>query len=144
MFTQAQIKKYFDKAKEVSKLSDFPKTKLGCVIVYKGIVIGVGFNSNKTSPMQKKYSKPIYDRDGFIETKHAFSMHAEIACLNSVKYIEGIDWGKCAMFIYREHKSKHVPLLAKPCEACMSAILEKGIKEVYYTTDEIPYKKLEL
>ena len=139
--TQSQIQKFFNKAREVSKLSDFDRVHIGCVIVYKKTVIGIGFNTWKTSPMQKRYNKPVYKQKGYIETKNAHSMHAEINALNSVRHLD-VDWGKCSMFIYREHKRTHLPLLAKPCDACQRAIEERGIGNVYYTTEGVMWEEL--
>ena len=39
----------FNKAKDVAGISDFKKIHIGCVAVYKGNIIGAGFNTNKTS-----------------------------------------------------------------------------------------------
>lgn len=44
---------YFVKASQVAEISDFAKINIGCVAVYQGTIIGVGFNTNKTHPMQK-------------------------------------------------------------------------------------------
>lgn len=41
--------KYFKKAKQVADISDFYKTHVGCIAVYKGIVIGIGCNTEKTT-----------------------------------------------------------------------------------------------
>ena len=86
---------YYKKAKEISKLSMFPKVHIGCIAVYKKNIIGVGFNSRKTNPLQAKYNsyrnlvsnngKPIND---FI--------HAEISCLNSIKDLD-IDFIKYSL-----------------------------------------------
>ena len=48
--------KFFNKAKTISTLSDYEKIHIGCVAVYKGQIIGVGYNCNKTHPMQKYYN----------------------------------------------------------------------------------------
>lgn len=47
---------YFVKASQVAEISDFAKINIGCIAVYQGTIIGVGFNTNKTHPMQKKYN----------------------------------------------------------------------------------------
>ena len=48
---------YFTKAKNVSTCSDFHKTHIGCIAVYQGHVIAVGYNTNKTHPIQQHYNK---------------------------------------------------------------------------------------
>ena len=63
MFSR-QDYQYFKKAKEISKNSDFNKIHIGCIAVYQGNIIGVGYNSNKTHPVQKYYNKYIKDKLG--------------------------------------------------------------------------------
>ena len=36
--------KYFDKARQAALISDFHKVYIGCVAVYQGSIIGIGFN----------------------------------------------------------------------------------------------------
>ena len=50
-------KTYFNIAKEVSYLSDFPRVQIGACAVYKHKVISTGCNSQRTSPLQKKYNQ---------------------------------------------------------------------------------------
>ena len=73
---------YFDKASQVAEISDFAKINIGCVAVYQGTIIGVGFNTNKTHPMQKKYNR-YRNGENFIP-----KLHAEINCLNSIRYLD--------------------------------------------------------
>ena len=98
------------------------------------MVIASASNSCKTNPVQKEYNrkyrvfrkseKPIND-----------SVHAEIACLLSVR--QDIDWKKAKLYIYRICVGKpHGYGMARPCEACMSFIKEKGIRKIFYTTDD--------
>ena len=72
--------------------------------------------------------------------KNNGQIHAEMMCLINTKYLE-VDWSKVSLYIYREHKD-HTTALAKPCPACEKAIKERGIKQVYFTTEGIPYKKI--
>ena len=44
---------YFEAARSVAQLSDFPRISIGCVAVYKHRVISSGFNSIKTDTLQK-------------------------------------------------------------------------------------------
>ena len=48
---------YFHKASLMADISDFAKINIGCIAVYQGNIIGVGFNTNKTHPLQKKYNR---------------------------------------------------------------------------------------
>ena len=49
--------RFYKKAKQVAKISDFKKVHIGCVAVYQGKIIGIGCNTNKTHPLQKYYNK---------------------------------------------------------------------------------------
>ena len=49
--------RYFDKAKQIAEISDFKKVHIGCVAVYKGNIVGIGCNTNKTHPVQKYYNQ---------------------------------------------------------------------------------------
>ena len=119
---------YFDKASKVAEISDFAKINIGCVAVYQGTIIGVGFNTNKTHPMQKKYNR-YRNGENFIP-----KLHAEINCLNSIRYLD-INFSKVKLYIYRKRKSaKHG--ICRPCPSCLAAIKDLGIKHIYYTTDE--------
>ena len=119
-------KAYFNIAKEVSKLSDFPRVQIGACAVYKHKVISTGCNSQRTSPLQKKYNKYRFT----VETSH--SCHAEISCLKPLIGKKDIDFKNVKLYIYREYKNGQ-PGIARPCESCMQLISELGIKHIYYT-----------
>lgn len=119
---------YFVKASQVAEISDFAKINIGCIAVYQGTIIGVGFNTNKTHPMQKKYNRY---RNGEIFIP---KLHAEINYLNSIRYLD-INFSKVKLYIYRKRKSAKYGI-CRPCPSCMAAIKDLGIKHVYYTTDE--------
>lgn len=119
-------------AKNASMNSNFRRQHLGAIAIYKNNVLAIGFNSCKTSPIQKKYNK---ERNYLIELPHANTntVHAEIACLTKIKYLD-IDFSKVNLFVYREHKNGQ-KALAKPCPACTKFIKDMGIKNIYYTTE---------
>ena len=71
---------YFNIAKEMSKLSDFPRVQIGACAVYKHKVISTGCNSQRTSPLQKKYNKYRFS----VDTPH--TCHAETNCLKSFSF----------------------------------------------------------
>lgn len=119
---------YFTKASQVAEISDFAKVNIGCIAVYQGTIIGVGFNTNKTHPMQKKYNR-YRNGENFIP-----KLHVEINCLNSIRYLD-INFSKVKLYIYRKRKSVKYGI-CRPCPSCMAAIKDLGIKHVYYTTDE--------
>lgn len=123
------LNKYFDMARSISQLSDYYKQHhLGCVMIYKGKVIADGYNSLKTSPMQKQYNKyREFDED----SPNSGSLHAEMMTLERCKYLD-VEWSKVKVFIYREHKSG-IKAIAAPCPACRKALIDRGIKHIYYT-----------
>jgi deoxycytidylate deaminase len=124
---------YFEKAREVAKLSDFSKTHIGCVAVYQNRIVGIGCNSNKTHPNQKVYNKY---RNLFAQphSEPIAKIHAEIMCLNSISKLD-IDFSKVHLYVYRIRKD--IPFgLSKPCNACMNAIKDLGIKHIHYTTND--------
>lgn len=132
---------FFKKAKSMTELSDFNKIHIGCVAVYSNKIIGVGYNTYKTHPTQKEYDDKyrILDKGNNISNLH--SLHAEISCLTSIK--KDIPWDKVEIYIYRK-MSKRPFGMARPCPACMAMIKDKGIKHIYYTTnDGFAYEQLE-
>lgn len=139
MFSR-QDYQYFKKAKEISKNSDFNKIHIGCIAVYQGNIIGVGYNSNKTHPVQKYYNKYRNTRIycGYLAPK----LHAEISCLNTIRFMD-INFSKVKLYIYRSRKDQEYGL-SRPCPSCMAAIKDLGIKHIYYTTnDGFAYEEME-
>ena len=127
--------RYFNKAHQVAKISDYKKQHVGCVAVYQGQIIGLGCNCNKTHPVQKKYNR--YRKDLMLP-----KLHAEISCLNQIKHLD-INFSKVKLYIYRIRKDQPFGM-ARPCPSCMAAIKDLGIRDVYYTTnDGYVYEKLE-
>ena len=120
-------KAYFNIAKEVSKLSDFPRVQIGACAVYKHKVISTGYNSQRTSPLQKKYNQYRFTA----ETSH--SCHAEISCLKPLIDRKDIDFKNVKLYIYREDKNG-TPLLARPCHSCEKLIRDLKIKKVFFST----------
>lgn len=108
--------RHFELAKKLSKKSDHPKFQMGCVIVSKNRIVGVGFNQMKTHT----------------KSTHAFkTLHAEISALIGNTYE---DLRNCSIYVYRETKDGK-PAMAKPCPTCELALREAGIKNVYYSID---------
>lgn len=66
------------------------------------------------------------------------SIHAEIACINSVSYTVGrdVDWSKAKIYVYRICTGKRLGYgCSRPCPACTHAIRDLGIRHVYFTDD---------
>lgn len=127
MLTKSDMN-YFKKASKIAEVSDFDKINIGCIAVYQGTIIGVGFNTNKTHPIQKKYNRYRNGED-FIP-----KLHAEINCLNSIRHLD-INFTKVKLYIYRKRKTAKYGM-CRPCPSCMAAIKDLGIKNIYYTTND--------
>ena len=121
--------KYIDKARHIAEFSDYGSIKHGCVAVYKGHIIGTGYNTNKTHPMQLYYNK-YREITGYTNPK----LHAEINCLNQLRHLD-IDFKKVKLYIYRIRNDRAYSL-SRPCPSCMAAIRDLGIRNIYYTTDD--------
>jgi len=121
-----KFKHFFKIAKNLSLTSDYQKYRLGSIIVIQGKIVAKGVNSSKTHPLQKKLNE---DRDDFnCFTTHP--IHAEVSTLNKVKHL---DLKKAEMFIYHASHEEQ-PKFARPCLACMNAIINSGIKTIHYST----------
>lgn len=65
--------RYLNVAKEVSKCSDFKRANIGCCIVYKNDILAVGYNSEKTHTLQKKYNhyRGLNDQKNVEDKEHS-------------------------------------------------------------------------
>ena len=134
--------KYFNKAKQIASISDYPKIHVGCVAVYHGQIVAIGCNSNKTHPIQKYYNK-FREPDGEDITMVSMpKLHAEINCLNQLKHLN-INFSKVKLYIYRIRNDQPYGM-SRPCPSCMVAIKDLGIRDIYYTTNNgFCYEKLD-
>ena len=123
-------KRFFNIAKEVSKMSSFNGPHIGAVVVYGKTVISTGFNSKKTRPLQYYYNI----HRGFNDYQNSIPMeHAEVAALSHLIGKE-IRWNEVSLYIYRELKDGRLAC-CKPCKACSRLIKDLGIKNIYYIDD---------
>jgi len=114
--------RYFNLAENVAKLSDYPRIHIGSVIVKNKDVISVGQNMMKTHPAQFKYNQYVtYDRLPHI--------HSEVNAISKARpdLMRG-----ATMYIFRRDRNGDIAM-CRPCDACMQAIRDAGIKDVYYT-----------
>lgn len=129
---------FFEKARQVAQTSTYHVHSLGCVIVYKRHILSMSSNSNKTHPLQKKYNRkyrtfeksvnPVLDKG-----------HAEILALADIPYPlqQSINWRQVKVYVYRICNNKRLGMgLARPCPACMAALRDKGIKQIYYSSED--------
>lgn len=123
-------KSLFSLAKSVSKFSNYKgsKCQIGCVIVQGKRIISSGYNSEKTSTLQKKYNRYRFDADS------PAKIHAEVSALTPLIHTN-IEFKKIKLFTYREHKDGSLAM-SRPCKSCMELIKQLGIQYIYYTTDD--------
>lgn len=121
-------KAYFNAAKSVSELSDFPKVNIGCVIVYKHHIISSGYNNQKGNPLQKKFNKHRFDDD------HKHCLHAETQALLPLVGRKDIDFSRVSLYLFRQYKNGDLAP-SRPCPSCMALIKSCGIRHIYYTCD---------
>lgn len=138
MPSKRAILRNFNRAKGVSKCSDFSRQKLGCVFVEGNKVIATGYNTTKTNPLQKKYNEHRNFPDG--EARNNGAVHAEMMCVLKTRYLD-VNWANVSAYIYRATQAGDLAL-AKPCPGCLKAMQDLGIINIYYTTEE-GYEKYE-
>ncbi|MGD9678164.1 MAG: hypothetical protein AB7V16_07345 [Vulcanibacillus sp.] len=122
------MKEYSILNKVINKMKeeyDYTKqyTVYSAIVDKKGVIISLGRNSFvKTHTQQYYYNQKSHPDKIFL--------HAEIDSLLKYKTDNGY-----VMIVCRMTKSGLIKL-AKPCEGCMRAIVDSGIKKVYYTNNE--------
>ncbi len=110
---------------KVAETSDHNRYQMAAAVTMRNRIISFGSNRMKTHPMQKKYAR----------NDHSLFLHAEVnAIKNALRYIAVDDLKKASLVVLRKKDAKRG--LSKPCEGCMRAIAEFGIKKVFYTTEE--------
>lgn len=97
-----------------------PNTQVGaCIVDEDNKVVSIGYNG---MPRGCKDEDMPWDREGgFKETKYAYVVHAELnAILNSPRPLK--------------NTILYVSLF--PCNECAKAIIQAGIKKIYYESDK--------
>jgi deoxycytidylate deaminase len=137
-FTPRHIR-FFTHARHMAEMSDYTRCPIGCIAVYKNKIIGCGFNSHRTHPLQQQYNQ--YRNFGNNAGNALAKIHSEIAVISQIQNL-GIDYSKVELYIYRKCKSRDCGI-ARPCEGCLRAILELGIRRIFFTTDTgLSFEKL--
>tara|TARA_B100001248_G_C27385002_1_gene459138 strand:- start:497 stop:910 length:414 start_codon:yes stop_codon:yes gene_type:complete len=109
---------WMDFAHNIAKRSYDPQFQVGCCIVTEDNcqVLAIGYNGNYKGGPNKRESE---------EPGHSGFIHAEINALIKLDY--------------NNPKDKKMYLTLSPCRSCCKAIINGGIKKVYYRT---PYRDL--
>lgn len=108
--------------------------RIASAIVLKNNIISFGINQRKTHPFQARFGR----------NSESIYMHAEISAIhNALKRIDVSEISKSTLYIARMKKRKFsektfnwVTGNVCPCEGCMRAIVEFGIKRVVYTGED--------
>lgn len=115
--------KFFDIAKKMAFKSP-SRFKLGCVIVNKNRIVGLGRNHmNKTHPRCKTYGNYV---------------HAELDALIGSDYKETKN---AIAYVYRETLNGTLAK-SRPCPVCMEALRLAGISQVCYTVENGFHKEV--
>ncbi|MDI9541181.1 MAG: dCMP deaminase family protein [Bacillota bacterium] len=112
---------YFMSLAHLSALrSKDPNTGVGAVIVDNvNRIVSIGYNG---MPRGCDDSLFPWDREGdFLDTKYAYVVHAELnAILNAPRSVQD-----CSLYVS-----------LFPCNECAKAIIQSGIKKIYYESDK--------
>lgn len=115
-------------------------SKHAAALVIDKEIVAIGWNKNKTHPLQHRYAK----------NDHAIELHAEIdTIVNSLRTVHVDDLRRADLYIARvkyekqSYKQFEVWGNSEPCDGCRRAIESFGIRKVFYTLDS-PKDKLEI
>lgn len=122
----------FTRRMAISNNNSQNRAKLASSLVIRNEIISVGFNSYKTHPLQKKFSKNV----------EAIFKHAEVDCIiNALRHVEPEELSKATLYVHRvkkltkDHK-EWTDGISEPCRGCKQAIDYFKIKKVVYSTEE--------
>lgn len=124
-------RKYMDFVRRLAT-SNSMKMKLAACLVIRNEIISVGFNSDKSHPLQKRFSK----------NTEAIFKHAEVDCIiKALKIVDEEDLKDATLYVHRVKKQNKgdanwVTGMAEPCPGCVKAIEHFGIKRTVYSTDQ--------
>ena len=127
-------KKWFNVARAVSKTSEYPRIKIGCCIVKRNKILAVGVNLLKSHPMQKRFNK----YRGIDTDRIHNNIHAELDAILKVANKEELSGAD--IYLYREDVFGIIKI-SKPCPACKHILKLYGIKNIYYTDNDMYCKE---
>ncbi len=131
--------RYLNLAKSISELSDFEPHKIGCILVYGKQIISVGYNCQKTHPLQKEYNRYRNLKGNNIIHK----AHAETLCINRIRRLD-VNLSECILYIFRQLKNGSWAM-ARPCESCLRLLQDNLISKIVYSTNGgYAYEKLQI
>ena len=102
-----------------ARRSKDPNTQVGaCIVSPDKIIVSTGYNGMPKGCSDDEFP---WEREGE-ETKYPYVVHAE---LNAVLNANGRDLRGCSLYV-----------ALFPCNECTKAIIQSGIKEVFYLSDK--------
>ena len=102
-----------------ARRSKDPSTQVGaCIVSQDNIIISTGYNGMPKGCSDDEYP---WEREGE-ETKYPYVVHAE---LNAILNANG-----------RDLKGSRLFVALFPCNECAKAIIQSGIREVYFLSDK--------
>ena len=102
-----------------ARRSKDPNTQVGaCIVSPNNIIISTGYNGMPVGCSDDEYP---WDREG-PETKYHYVVHAE---LNAILNANG-----------RDLRGSKLYVALFPCNECAKAIIQSGVKTVYYLSDK--------
>jgi deoxycytidylate deaminase len=130
--------KFFRLAQLASESSTYPKLHIGAVIVNGRKLVSVRTNMWRTHTKQKKYTPYRYNT-AWEADEDVGRCHAE---MDAIIKAGRTDLEGASIYVYRQDMNGKLAV-CKPCGACMQAIKEAGIKNIYFTSRE-GYNHLEI
>lgn len=118
--------------------SDVRIARVGCAVMCHGTVVSVGRNAMRTDPTQRRWNRfRTFEYLTDSDPANMDSIHAEIAAIKAIPWPvdKQMKWGQARVYVFRV--APGLPLgqgMARPCPACWNALLEKGVRQVVYTT----------
>ena len=102
-----------------ARRSKDPSTQVGaCIVSQDNIIISTGYNGMPKGCSDDEFP---WEREG-AETKYPYVVHAE---LNAILNASG-----------RDLRGSRIYVALFPCNECAKAIIQSGIREVYYLSDK--------
>ena len=102
-----------------ARRSKDPNTQVGaCIVSQDNIIISTGYNGMPKGCSDDEYP---WEREGE-QTKYPYVVHAE---LNAILNASG-----------RDLRGSRLYVALFPCNECAKAIIQSGVKEVYYLSDK--------
>lgn len=96
-----------------------PSTQVGaCIVSQDNIIVSTGYNGMPKGCDDDEFP---WNRDGEVN-KYPFVVHAE---LNAILNASGRDLRGCKIYV-----------ALFPCNECAKAIIQSGIREIYYLSDK--------